>query len=86
MASTCCFSAAAFSVGKILSRCPQVIVRHSEDGLVIGHIADDTGHIDKPSQFAGPLAAVSGDNLISAALTGPHQRRLIDSGGLDRLH
>ena len=65
---------------------PQVIVRHSEDGLVIGHIADDTGHIDKPSQFAGPLAAVSGDNLISAALTGPHQRRLIDSGSFNRLH
>ena len=62
---------------------PQVIVRHGEDSLVIGHVADDTGHIDKPSQFAGPLAAVSGDDLISAALTGPHQCRLIDPGGLD---
>lgn len=65
---------------------PQVIVRHGEDGLVIGHVADDTGHIDKPSQFAGPLAAVSGDDLISAALTGTHQRRLIDSGSFNRLH
>ena len=62
------------------------IVRHGEDGLVIGHVADDTGHIDKPGQFAGPLAAVSGDDLISAALTGPHQRRLIDTSSLDRLH
>ena len=65
---------------------PQVVIRHGEDGLVIGHVADDTGHIGKPGQFAGPLAAVSGDDLISAALTGPHQRRLIDPGSLDRLH
>ena len=65
---------------------PQVVIRHGEDGLVIGHVADDTGHIDKPGQFAGPLAAVSGDDLISAALTGPHQRRLIDPGSLNRLY
>ena len=65
---------------------PQVVIRHGEDSLVIGHVADNTGHIDKPGQFAGPLATVSGDNLISAALTGPHQRRLINPSGLDRLH
>ena len=29
---------------------------------------------------------ITPSNLISAALTGPHQRRLIDPGGLDRLH
>ena len=32
------------------------------------------------------LAAVFGDGLISAALTGPHQRRLIDPGGHNRLY
>lgn len=51
---------------------PQVGVFHDKDGLVIRHIADDTKHVDKPSQFAGPLAAVSGDDLISAALMGPY--------------
>ena len=61
-------------------------VPDGEDSLVIGHVTDDTGHFDKPGQFAGPLAAVSGDDLISAALTAPHQRRLIDIGSFDRLH
>ena len=83
--STCCFSVPAFPWAKFFP-VPQVVVRHREDSLVIGHVADNTGHIDKPGQFSGTLAAVSSDDLISAALTGTHQCRLIDPGSLDRFY
>ncbi len=86
MASTCSFKELCLFRGQNSFPVAQVVIRHSEDSLVIGHVADNTGHIDKPGQFAGPLAAVSGDDLISATLAGPHQRRLIDPSSLDRLH
>ncbi len=75
-----------FLRGQNLLTVAQVVISHGEDGLVIRHFADDTGHIGKSGQLAGPLAAVSGDDLIAAALTGTHQRRLINASRLDRLH
>ena len=64
----------------------EVIIRHSEDGFIVRHVADDTGHIHKPGQFAGPLAAVARDNLIAAILKGTHQRGLVHAAGTDGLH
>ena len=64
----------------------EVIIRHGEDGFIVRHIADDTRHIRKSGKLTCPLAAVSGDDLIAAILTGTHQRRLIDARRLDRLH
>jgi hypothetical protein len=64
----------------------EVIIRHSEDGFIVRHVADDTGHIHKPGQFAGPLAAVACNNLIAAILKGTHQRRLVHAAGTDGLH
>ena len=64
----------------------EVVIRHSENGLVIRHIADDTGHIAIPGKLAGHLAAVARDDLIAAALTGTHQRGLVDTAVADALH
>ena len=64
----------------------EVVIRHSENGLVIRHIADDTGHIAIPGKLAGHLAAVARDDLIAAALTGTHQRRLVDAAVTDAFH
>ena len=46
----------------------EVVIRHSENGLVIRHIADDTGHIAIPGKLAGHLAAVARDDLIALAV------------------
>ena len=64
----------------------EVVIRHSENSLVIRHIADDTGHIAIPGKLAGHLAAVARDDLIAAALAGTHQRRLVDAAVADALH
>ena len=64
----------------------EVVIRHSEDGFIVRHVADDTRHIRKSGKLACPLAAVACDDLIAATLTGTHQRRLIDARCLDRLH
>ena len=64
----------------------EVVIRHSENGLVIRHIADDTGHIAIPGKLAGHLAAVARDDLIAAALTGTHKRGLVDAAVADALH
>ena len=64
----------------------EVVIRHSEDGFIVRHAADDTRHIRKSSKLACPLAAVACDDLIAAIFTGTHQRRLIDTCRLDRLH
>ena len=64
----------------------QVVIRHSEDGLVIGHVTDDTGHIHKSGQFTCPLAAVARDDLIPAVLSGTHQCGLVYTACSDRLH
>ena len=48
----------------------EVVIRHSENSLVIRHIADDTGHIAIPGKLAGHLAAVARDDLIAAASRG----------------
>ena len=44
----------------------EVIVRHGDNGLIIGHLPDDTGHIEVPGQFAGLVPTVARDNLIAA--------------------
>ena len=64
----------------------EVVIRHSEDGLIVRHVTDDTRHIRKSGKLACPLAAVACDDLIAAILTGTHQRGLIDARRLDRLH
>ena len=64
----------------------EVVIRHGEDGFIVRHVADDTGHIRKSGKLACPLAAVACDDLIAAILTGTHQRGLIDARRLDRLH
>ena len=64
----------------------EVVVRHSENSLVIRHIADDTGHIAIPGKLAGHLTAVARDDLIAAALTGTHQCGLVDAAVADALH
>ena len=64
----------------------EVVIRHSENGLVIRHIADDTGHIAIPGKLAGHLAAVARDDLIAAALTGTYQRGLVDAAVANTLH
>ena len=64
----------------------EVVIRHSENGLIVRHIADDTGHIAIPGKLAGHLAAVARDDLIAAALTGTYQRGLVDAAVADTLH
>ena len=64
----------------------QVDIRHSEDGLIVRHFTDDTGHISKPDQRTGPLAAVACDDFIAPALAGTHQGGLVHTAGADRLH
>lgn len=64
----------------------EVVIRHGEDGFIVRHVADDTRHIRKSGKLACPLAAVACDDLITAILTGTHQRGLIDARRLDRLH
>ena len=64
----------------------EVVIRHGEDGFIVRHVADDTRHIRKSGKLACPLAAVACDDLIAAILTGTHQRGLIDTRRLDRLH
>ena len=64
----------------------EIVIRHGEDGFIVRHVADDTGHIRKSGKLACPLAAVACDDLIAAILTGTHQCRLIDARRLDRLH
>ena len=64
----------------------EVVIRHGEDGFIVRHVADDTRHIRKSGKLACPLAAVACDDLIAAILTGTHQRGLIDTRCLDRLH
>lgn len=64
----------------------QIIVRHGEDGLVIRHVADDTGHIPIPGQFAGLLAAVACHDLITTFLAGADQGGLVYAASLDTLH
>ena len=54
--------------------------------FIVRHVADDTRHIRKSGKLACPLAAVACDDLIAAILTGTHQRGLIDTRCLDRLH
>ena len=64
----------------------EVVIRHGEDGFIVRHVADNTRHIRKSGKLACPLATVACDDLIAAILTGTHQRRLIDTRRLDRLH
>lgn len=64
----------------------EVVIRHGKDGFIVRHAADDTWHIRKSGKLACPLAAVACDDFIAAILTGTHQRRLIDTRCLDRLH
>ena len=64
----------------------EVVIRHSENSLIIRHIADDTGHIAIPCKLAGHLTTVARDDLIAAALAGTHQRRLVDTAVADALH
>ena len=64
----------------------QVVVRHSEDGFIIRHVADDTGHIFVPRQFACPLPPVARYDLIASALTGAHQGGLVDAACPHRRH
>ncbi len=46
----------------------QVVVRHSEDGFIIRHVADDTGHIFVPRQLACPLPPVARYDLIGRTI------------------
>ena len=62
----------------------KIVIRHSENGLIVRHVADDTRHIRKSGKLACPLAAVTCDDLIAAILTGTHQRGLIDARRLTR--
>jgi len=64
----------------------EVVIRHGKDGFIVRHVADDTRHIRKSGKLACPLTAVTSDDLIAAILTGTHQRGLIDTRRLDRLH
>ena len=52
--------------------------------LIVRHVADDTGHIHKSGQLAGPLAAVARDDFIAPILTGTGG--LVHTAGTDRLH
>ena len=64
----------------------EVVIRHSEDGFIVRHVADDTRHIHKSGKLACPLAAVASDDLIAAILTGTNKGGLVHTAGLDRLH
>ena len=80
------FQGHGFFAGQNRFTLTEVVIRHSENGLVIRHIADDTGHIAIPGKLAGHLAAVASDDLIAAALTGTYQRGLVDATVADALH
>ena len=64
----------------------QVVVCHGKDRFIIRHVADDTGHIFVPRQFACPLPPVARYDLIAPALTGTHQGGLVDAACPHRRH
>ena len=72
--------------GQELFTVAQVVVRHSEDGLIVRQFTDNTGHIPKPGQLTGPLAAVARDDFIAPALAGTHQGGLVHTARADGLH
>ena len=53
-----------------------IAVHQFGDSFLVGHAADNHGHVRQFSQLAGPVAPVSGDNFIPALRVRPHKPRL----------
>ena len=64
----------------------QVAVHHSNDGLLVGQLADNHRHGVHPQCLAGRQPPMAGDQLISAALLGPRQGGRQHAGVGNALH